>query len=166
MANIIRLGQQVIFGTAVDNAASPWLSTVVLLDSAEFGAQYNKLEVMNNVDQVAGVVLNRQDITVSLSGRLEYDPVDVQLGSLRNFPVGNQAASELLLSGFLFNDSLAPLVDKTIYGTGATGEDVDVSSFVPVLDNTSASLSSSAIGTFSSSGSIYKWADAYSYPAT
>lgn len=163
MANIIRLGTTAIFGTAVDNASSAWLQSAALIDSFEFSTQYSKQEVMNNVDQVAGVILNRQDITMSISGRIQYDPDDVQLAALRAFPVGNQAASELLMSGFAFNSSVAPLVDQTIYGTGA-GNDVDLSTFVPVFDNTSASLSSSALGTFTASGSVYKWADAYTAP--
>lgn len=159
MANIIRLGTTAIFGTAVDNATSAWLKSAALIDSFEFGGQYNKIEVMNNADQVAGVILNRQDLTMSLSGRIQYEEGQAQLSALRAFPVGNNAASELLMSAFAFNDSLAPLVDQTIYGT--QGTDVDMSTFVPVLDNTSASLSSSALATFSSSGSVYKWADVY-----
>lgn len=163
MANIIRLGTTAIFGTAVDNASSAWLQSAALIDSFEFSTQYAKQEVMNNIDQVAGVILNRQDITMSISGRIQYDPEDVQTAALRSFPVGNQAASELLMSGFAFNSSFAPMVDQTIYGTGP-GSDVDLSNFVPVFDNTSASLSSSALATFSASGSVYKWAAAYSAP--
>lgn len=160
MANIIRLGTTAIFGTAVDNASSAWLASAALIDSFEFGGQYNKIEVMNNADQVTGVILNRQDLTMSISGRIKYEPGEAQLSALRSFPVGNVVASELLMSGFAFNASLSPLVDQTIYGT--QGTDVDVSTMVPVLDNTSASLSSSALATFSSSGSVYKWADVFS----
>lgn len=161
MANIIRLGTTAIFGTAVDNASSAWLASAALIDSFEFGGQYNKIEVMNNADQVTGVILNRQDLTMSISGRIKYEPGEAQLSALRSFPVGNVAASELLMSGFAFNASLAPLVDQTIYGS-QEGADVDVSTMVPVLDNTSASLSSSALATFSASGSVYKWANVFS----
>jgi hypothetical protein len=86
MANIIRLGTTAIFGTAVDNASSAWLQSAALIDSFEFSTQYSKQEVMNNVDQVAGVILNRQDITMSISGRIQYDSNDVQLQGFGHLP--------------------------------------------------------------------------------
>lgn len=163
MANIIRMGQPVVYGAAVDNAESAYLQSVVLIDSAEFSSQYGKEEIMNNINQPAGVVLYNQVITGSISARLAYDPEQPQFAAVRHFQPGNMTASELLASAYPYNSSVSPLVDQTIYGNGP-GEDVDFGSFVPVFDNVTVSLSNAAVGTFNSSGTFYKFADAFSIP--
>ena len=158
MPGILRQGHTPSWGIGIDNLSSKWAASVTLAESFSVNSAYREHEQTNYLGQPCGYMAYYQDLTFDLSATVLYEKdSDSIFRNVSPYILGNETAGELALSDFAMNDSLIPLVDKTIFG-GSDGT-IDPASFSVVTKSVGTTQSAGSQTQFNASGQIYQWGE-------